>query len=262
MRLKDKVAIITGSSSGIGRAIALAYVREGAKVVISATHEDRCVKVVDEIKEAGGQAISVVCDVSNLDDQKNLLKESLDAFGKMDILVNNAAYAAREDIFEVTPESWDKQFSVGLRGLFFLSQSFAKQVISQGTSGRIINIGSVAGVMDFHPLSIAYHAMKAGVMHLTRVMGADLAQHKITVNCIGPGSTITPKSSSTDKDYRDYMTKGIPEGRMARPEEIAPPAIMFASDEAEYITGQTIFVEGGALAVYLGRAHSGEQDHK
>jgi len=105
MRLKDKVAIITGSSSGIGRAIALAYVREGAKVVISATHEDRCEKVVDEIKEAGGQAISVVCDVSNLDDQKNLLKESLDAFGKVDILVNNAAYSAREDIFEVTPES-------------------------------------------------------------------------------------------------------------------------------------------------------------
>jgi glucose 1-dehydrogenase len=256
MRLKDKVAIVTGGSSGIGRAIALGYVKEGAKVVIAALREDNSKEVVKEIKKMGGDAIYVVTDVSNLDDHNRLLAKSLEKFGKLDILVNDAAYSAREEIFDVTPESWDKQIDIGLKGLFFLSQSFAKQLIKQGSGGRIINIGSVAGVMDFHPVSIAYHVAKAGVIHLTRIMGVDLAKHKITVNCIGPGSTATPMSSSKDPQYREYMTKGIPEGRMANPEEIVPPAVMFASDEAEYITGQTLFVEGGALGVYLGRGHS------
>jgi glucose 1-dehydrogenase len=256
MRLKDKVAIVTGGSSGIGRAIALGYVKEGAKVVIAALREDNSKEVVKEIKKMGGDAIYVVTDVSNLDDHNRLLAKSLEKFGKLDILVNDAAYSAREEIFDVTPESWDKQIDICLKGLFFLSQSFAKQLIKQGSGGRIINIGSVAGVMDFHPVSIAYHVAKAGVIHLTRIMGVDLAKHKITVNCIGPGSTATPMSSSKDPQYREYMTKGIPEGRMANPEEIVPPAVMFASDEAEYITGQTLFVEGGALGVYLGRGHS------
>jgi len=256
MRLKDKVAIVTGGSSGIGRAIALGYVKEGADVVIAALREDNCEEVVNEIKEMGGNAIYVITDISNLDDHNRLLAKSLEKFGKLDILVNDAAYSAREEIFETTPESWDKHIDIGLKGLFFLSQSFAKQLIKQGTGGRIINIGSVAGVMDFHPVSIAYHVAKAGVIHLTRVMGVDLAKYKITVNCIGPGSTVTPMSSSKDPQYREYMTKGIPEGRMANPEEMVPPAVMFASDEAEYITGQTLFVEGGALAVYLGRVPS------
>jgi NAD(P)-dependent dehydrogenase (short-subunit alcohol dehydrogenase family) len=256
MRLKDKVAIVTGGSSGIGRAIALGYVREGAKVVIAALRQDDSKEVVNEIKKMGGDAIYAITDVSNLDDQNRLLAKSLKKFGKLDILVNDAAYSAREEIFDVTPESWDKQINVGLKGLFFLSQSFAKQLIQQGGGGRIINIGSVAGVMDFHPVSIAYHVAKAGVIHLTRIMGVDLAKHKITVNCIGPGSTATHMSSSKDPQYREYMTKGIPEGRFANPEEIVPPAVMFASDEAEYITGQTLFVEGGALGVYLGRSHS------
>jgi glucose 1-dehydrogenase len=256
MRLKDKVAIVTGGSSGIGRAIALGYVKEGANVVIAALREDNCKEVVNEIKKIGGDAIYVVADVSNLDDHNRLLAKSLKKFGKVDILVNNAGYSAREEIFDVTPASWDKQIDICLKGLFFLSQSFAKQLIKQGSGGRIINIGSVAGVMDFHPVSIAYHVAKAGVIHLTRIMGVDLAKNKITVNCIGPGSTVTPMSSSKDPQYREYMTKGIPEGRMANPDEMVPPAVMFASDEAAYITGQTLFVEGGALGVYLGRGHS------
>jgi glucose 1-dehydrogenase len=256
MRLKDKVAIVTGGSSGIGRAIALGYVKEGAKVIIADVSQDNSKEVVNEIKKMGGDAIYVLTDVSNFDDHERLLEKSLKKFGKLDILLNDAAYSAREEIFDVTSESWDKQINIGLKGLFFLSQRFAKQLVKQGSGGRIINIGSVAGVMDFHPVSIAYHVAKAGVIHLTRVMGVDLAQHRITVNCIGPGSTATPMSSSKDPQYREYMIKGIPEGRFANPEEMVPPAVMFASDEAEYITGQTLFVEGGALGVYLGRGHS------
>jgi len=255
MRLKDKVAIVTGGSSGIGRSIVLGFAKEGAKVVINATNEEKCVEVAEEVKKTGGDAIYYVMDVANLDDHKNLLSYTIDEFGKFDILVNNAAYSAREDIFEVTPESWDKQMDIGLRALFFLSQSFAKQLVSEGRGGRIINIGSVAGVMDFHPVSIAYHALKAGVIHITRVMGADLATHKITVNCIGPGSTKTPRLESAPPEYIEYLTTGIPEGRIANPDEMVPAAVMFASDEAGYINGQTLFVEGGALAVYLGRAH-------
>lgn len=254
MTLKDKVAIITGGSSGIGRAIAIGYVKEGAKVVITALHEDKCKEVVNEITNMGGDAIYYTIDVSNLEEHQLIIDTALNAFGKVDILVNDAAYSRREEIFDVTPETWDKQIGISLKGLFFLSQAFAKQLIKQGTGGRIINIGSVAGVMDFHPVSIAYHVAKAGVIHLTRVMGADLAPHRITVNCIGPGSTVSPMSASSNKEYYDYMTEGLPEGRMARPEEMVPPAVMFASDEAEYITGQTLFVEGGALAVYLGRS--------
>jgi glucose 1-dehydrogenase len=256
MRLKDKVAIVTGGSSGIGRAIALGYVKEGAKVIIADLREDNSKEVVNEIKKMGGDAIYVTTDVSHLDDHRRLLAASSEKFGKLDILVNDAAYSAREEIFDITPESWDKHMDVGLKGLFFLSQGFAKQLIKQGTGGRVINIGSVAGVMDFHPVSIAYHVAKAGVIHLTRTMGVDLAKHKITVNCIGPGSTATPMSSSKDPHYTEYMTKGIPEGRMANPEEMVLPAVMFASDEAAYITGQTLFVEGGALGVYLGRGDS------
>ena len=164
MRLKDKVAIVTGGSSGIGRAIALGYVKEGADVVIAALREDNCEEVVNEIKKMGGNAIYVITDISNLDDHNRLLAKSLEKFGKLDILVNDAAYSAREEIFETTPESWDKHIDIGLKGLFFLSQSFAKQLIKQGTGGRIINIGSVAGVMDFHPVSIAYHVAKVGVI--------------------------------------------------------------------------------------------------
>jgi NAD(P)-dependent dehydrogenase (short-subunit alcohol dehydrogenase family) len=148
---------------------------------------------------------------------------------------------------------------INLKSAFFLSQSFAKQVIRQGTPGRIINIGSVAGAMDMHPVSIAYHAAKGALINVTKVMAVDLAQYDITVNCIGPGSTITPLSASKNPEYDEYMTKGIPEGRRGKPEDMVPPAVMFATDEASYITGQTIFVEGGAMSVYLGK---GEPDFR
>ncbi len=113
--------------------------------------------------------------------------------------------------------------------------------------------------MDMHPVSIAYHAAKGALINVTKVMAVDLAQYDITVNCIGPGSTITPLSASKNPEYDDYMTRGIPEGRRGKPEDIVPPAVMFATDEASYITGQTIFVEGGAMSVYLGK---GEPDFR
>ncbi len=253
MRLKDKVAVITGGSSGIGRAITLGYVKEGAKVVIAALREDPCREVVKEVEEIGGQAAYFTLDVSDLSKHRELLDTAVNAFGKVDILVNDAGYARREGVFDVTPEDWDKMMDTNLKSVFFLSQSFARQVIKQGTPGRIINIGSVAGAMDMHPISIAYHAAKGALINVTRVMAVDLAHYNITVNCIGPGSTITPLSASKNPEYDDYMTKGIPEGRRGTPEDMVPPAVMFATDEASYITGQTIFVEGGAMSVYLGK---------
>jgi glucose 1-dehydrogenase len=253
MRLKDKVAVITGGSSGIGRAITLGYVKEGAKVVIAALREDPCREVVKEVEEIGGQAAYFTLDVSDLSKHRELLDTAVNAFGKVDILVNDAGYARREGVFDVTPEDWDKMMDTNLKSVFFLSQSFARQVIKQGTPGRIINIGSVAGAMDMHPISITYHAAKGALINVTRVMAVDLAHYNITVNCIGPGSTITPLSASKNPEYDDYMTKGIPEGRRGTPEDMVPPAVMFATDEASYITGQTIFVEGGAMSVYLGK---------
>lgn len=253
MKLTNKVAIITGGSSGIGRAITEGFAKQGAKVVIAARREDKCAEVTDGVKAAGGEAMYFLFDQGDLASHRDLIHTAIDAYGKVDILVNDAAYARRENMLDVTPESWDKQIDIGLKGLFFLSQHFSQHLIEQKTIGRIINIGSVAGVMDFHPISIAYHAAKAGVMIITKVMAVDLAQYGITVNCIAPGSVVTPLSASDDPDYDEYMTKGIPQGRRGTPEDIVPPAVMFASDEAQYITGQTIFVEGGALSVYLGR---------
>lgn len=253
MRLKDKVAIITGGSSGIGKAIALGYIKEGTRVVIASLHEEPCREAVKEVEDMGGEAIYYTLDVSDLDKHQELINKTLEAFGKVDILVNDAGYARRETVFDVTPENWDKMMDINLKSTFFLSQSFAKQLIKQGTPGRIINISSVAGAMDMHPISIAYHAAKGAVINITRVMAVDLAHYGITVNCIGPGSTITPLSSSKNPEYDEYMTKGIPEGRRGKPEDMVPPAVMFATDEANYITGQTIFVEGGAMSVYLGK---------
>ena len=254
MRLKDKVAVITGGSSGIGKAITLGFVKEGAKVVIAALHEEPCMEVVKEVEDMGGEAMYYTLDVSDLSKHQELLDKTVSKFGRADILVNDAGYARRETVFDVTPENWDKMMDVNLKSTFFLSQSFAKQVIKQGTPGRIINIGSVAGAMDMHPISIAYHAAKGAVINVTRVMAVDLAPYNITVNCIGPGSTITPLSASKSPEYDEYMTKGIPEGRRGKPEDMVPPAVMFATDEAAYITGQTIFVEGGAMSVYLGKS--------
>jgi glucose 1-dehydrogenase len=253
MRLKDKVAIITGGSSGIGRAITLGYVKEGAKVVIAALHEEQCMEAVKEVEDLGGSAMYYTLDVSDLSKHQELLDKTINKFGRADILVNDAGYARRETLFDVTPEDWDKMMDINLKSVFFLSQSFAKQVIEQGAPGRIINIGSVAGAMDMHPVSIAYHAAKGALINVTRVMAVDLAHYNITVNCIGPGSTITPLSASKNPEYDDYMTRGIPEGRRGKPEDMVPPAVMFATDEAAYITGQTIFVEGGAMSIYLGK---------
>lgn len=254
MRLKDKVAIITGGSSGIGKAITLGFVKEGARVVIAALHEEPCMEAVKEVEDIGGEAMYYTLDVSDLSKHQELMDKTINKFGRADILVNDAGYARRETVFDVTPENWDKMMDINLKSTFFLSQSFAKQVIKQGTPGRIINIGSVAGAMDMHPISIAYHAAKGAVINVTRVMAVDLAPYNITVNCIGPGSTITPLSASKSPEYDEYMTKGIPEGRRGKPEDMVPPAVMFATDEAAYITGQTIFVEGGAMSIYLGKS--------
>ncbi len=259
MRLKGKVAIITGGSSGIGRAITLGYVREGAKVAVAALREEPCIETVKEIEDIGGEAIYYTLDITDLDKHRALIDKTVEAFGKVDILVNDAGNARRENLFEVTPENWDKMMDINLKSAFFLSMSFANKLIEQGTPGRIINIGSVAGAMDMHPISVAYHAAKAAMIIMTRVMAVDLARYGITVNCIGPGSTITPMSASKDPKYDEYMTRGIPEGRRGKPEDMVPPAVMFATDEASYITGQTLFVEGGAMSTYLGKD---EPDHK
>ena len=259
MRLKDKVAIITGGSSGIGKAITLGYVKEGAKVVIAALRKEPCIEALKEVEDMGGEGIYHTIDITDLNKHAALINKAVKAFGKVDILVNNAGNARRENLFEVTPENWDRMMDINLKSAFFLSMSFANKLIKQGIPGRIINIGSVAGAMDMHPISVAYHAAKAAMMIMTRVMAVDLAHYGITVNCIGPGSTITPMSASSDPRYDDFMTRGIPEGRRGKPEDMVPPAVMFATDEASYITGQTLFVEGGAMSTYLGKD---EPDYK
>ncbi|MBU4299872.1 MAG: 3-oxoacyl-ACP reductase family protein [Nanoarchaeota archaeon] len=242
MKLKNKVAIITGAGRGIGRAIALAFAKEGAKIVVNSLHADHAESVTKEIKKAGGVAIAAAGDVSSSKDVKSLFSAAMKKFKKIDILVNNAGVVHFEPLVKITEKEWNETVSVDLKGTFFCSQAAAK-VMKKG--GKIINISSIAGVVGFAQLA-PYCASKGGVIELTRELALELAPD-LAVNGIGPGviETDMTKDLLADKKTRDGLLASIPMGRAGKPEEIAKAAVFLASDDSSYMTGQTIFVDGG-----------------
>jgi len=248
LSLEGKVAIVTGGSRGIGRVIALGFAEAGANVVVCSRTLTDLEKVAEEIEALGRRSLAVETNIAVKSEVDNLVEKTLEKFGTIDILVNNAAINIMRPLTELREDGWDKVMNVGLKGYYLCSQAVAKVMIEK-KSGNIINISSGAAVKAA-PMLGAYSISKAGVVMLTQLLAADLARYNIRVNAIGPGMVKTGFSQPMwgNPDMLKVMESQIPLGRLAEPEEIMAVALFLASDASSYITGQTIYVDGGSMA--------------
>ena len=244
MRLKNKVALITGSSRGIGRAIALRFAQEGANVVVNyLSSEKEALAVVKEIKKIGSDAIAIRCDVSQENEVKGMIGKIVKEFGKIDILVNNAGIVYDVPLFKKTLEQWKRTLEVNLIGVFLCSKYASEYMLKQST-GVIVNISSTNGINTGSPDSADYDASKSGVISLTKNLAKELSP-KIRVNCIAPGWIDTDMNKNLPKDFVKQEKEKIFVKRFGKPEEIAVVALFLASDDASFVTGSTIVVDGG-----------------
>ena len=249
MLLKNKVAIVTGGNSGIGKAIVLELARQGANVTVDyVSHPDATEELEKKVASLGDQAIGVDADVSKVADLERLIAATVKAFGRLDIMVNNAGIETRTSILDTTEQQYEKVLQVNLKSAFFGTQLAAKQMIKQGGGGHIINITSVHEDWPM-PGNIAYCLSKGGMRMLTRTAGVELAPHNILVVGVGPGAVATPINLSTMQDPAKMakLDAAIPLGRMAKPEEIASVVAMMAGGGASYITATTVFADGGLM---------------
>ena len=247
---KDKVAVVTGSSRSIGRGIALAFARSGCAVTVNySKSRDEADEVVNSIRQMGGKAIAVKCDVSKREEVENLFSATVDAFGKVDILVNNAGVAIGASLLETTDEIWDRHMMVNLKGVFICTQIVARHMIERGY-GKIVNISSNSGFGIAMPRDNSYAVSKAGVIQLTKSSAFELGKHNINVNCVAPGAVDTAmlRGNRSEEEYekvlegrRDAASLGI----TGTPEDSANAVLFFASDESRYITGKILLVDGG-----------------
>ncbi|HWW22414.1 MAG TPA: glucose 1-dehydrogenase [Edaphobacter sp.] len=251
-RLAGKVAIVSGSGSGIGQSIAIRLASEGASVVINYRgRPDGANATKSQIEAAGGKAITVQADVSKLTDTQNLIDQTYQQLGRCDILVNNAGIEKRADFWDVTEQDYDAVLNVNLKGAFFLTQAFVRRLRDAKQPGRIINISSVHEDLAFPHFS-TYCASKGALRTLMRNLSVELGPLGITVNNIAPGAIATPinKALLENKPLLDALLKNIPLGRMGTSEEVASVAAFLASDEAAYVTGSTYFIDGGLIRNY------------
>jgi glucose 1-dehydrogenase len=249
MKLQNKVAVVTGAATGIGKAIATAMAAEGAAVVIDYVGDPTFANAaVQVIQAAGGKVLAVPADVSNPGEVNRLIQKAVDSFGRLDILVNNAGLEYKHPFPEFPFELWQKVIAVDLTGPFLCAQAAAKAMIRQGGGGRIINISSIHEDLPM-PTNAPYCAAKGGVRMLMRTIAVELAPHKITVNNIAPGAIYTPIDADIEADPKmeAALMAEIPLGRWGKPEEVADLAIFLASDSASYCTGSTFFIDGGMI---------------
>ena len=247
---KGKVAVVTGSSRSIGRGVALALARSGCAVAVNyRKSREEADEVVNTIKEMGGKAIAVQCDVSKRDEVEAMFKTAIEEFGKVDILVNNAGVAFGGSILETTDEVWDTQLAVNLKGVFLCSQIAARHMVER-KYGKIVNISSNSGFGIAMDGETSYAVSKAGVIQLTKSSSYDLGPYGINVNCVAPGAvdTVMLQGGRSDEEYakvlqgrRDRSSLGI----VGTPADIANAVLFFASDESKYITGKILLVDGG-----------------
>jgi len=250
MRLKDKVAIVTGASSGLGRAIAALFAEEGAKVVVNAyKNVAGGEETVQQIKDAGGEAVLCIASVASEEGAQALTQAALDNWGRVDILVNNAGIEIRGGVLTLTSEEWDTMISVDLKGIFLCSKFAAPEMIKVG-GGSIVNVTSVLG-LDVIPERAAYCAAKAGAIHLSKSMALDLAQYNIRSNALVPGAFLTPLLEQSMIDSGNYegtkevLTNKSVFGRMGEHRELAQSALFLASDESTFVTGAVLQCDGG-----------------
>jgi 3-oxoacyl-[acyl-carrier protein] reductase len=245
MKLNNRVAIVTGSRRGLGRAIALGLAREGADCVICDLNLDDCAAVVREIEASGRKGLAIGCDVSKRNEVESMVQKTLEVFGKLDILVNNAARADFKPFLRLKDEDWDKAMESNLKGQFICAQTAARAMI-KNKWGRIINIASISsGIGNAFPLMSHYTASKGGVIGLTRAMALELAPYDINVNAVCPGAIDT---GIIPREMTKRMIARIPKGRLGRPEEVANLVVFLASQESEYMTGSAVVIDGGWLS--------------
>jgi 3-oxoacyl-[acyl-carrier protein] reductase len=244
MKLKDKVALITGASRGIGKATALLFAKEGAKVVINyLSSEKEAISVVDEIKKIGSEAISIKCDVSQEDQVKEMVKKTINTFGKINILINNAGIVYDLPLFKKTVSEWNHTLNINLIGPFLCSKYVSENMI-KNQSGKIINVSSTNGITTFSPESADYDASKSGLISLTKNLSKELAPN-IQVNCIAPGWVNTEMNKDLPSNFIEDEKSKISLKRFAQPEEIAKSILFLVSEDASYINGAVIQVDGG-----------------
>lgn len=248
MRLKNKVALITGASVGIGRHTALMFANTGATVVVN-SQSTRGQAVAAQIADEGGNALFIQGSVENPADAKHMVNKTVDTYGRLDILVNNAGIVLPGTVDNMSVEDWDRTFDVNVRGVFLISQFAVRQMLKQG-GGTIIHNGSIAGVKGLKDRA-AYSASKGAVVALTRAMALDYVDKHIRVNCVNPGTTLTPSLQDRINAFDDpvaakkMFVSRQPMGRLGEPDEIASAILYLASDEASFVTGEILNVDGG-----------------
>jgi 3-oxoacyl-[acyl-carrier protein] reductase len=242
--LTGKVAVVTGSSRGIGRAIAIMLARQGAKVVVnSAKSPEAAEAVVQEIRAAGGEAINVTANVAEQADADRLIKAAIDTFGRLDILVNNAGTTRDTLLMRMSEADWDAVLNLNLKGAFFCTKAAIRPML-RAKSGRIINITSVSGLAG-NAGQANYAASKAGLVGFTKSVARELASRNITCNAVAPGFVPTALTNVLPDDLKAKAIEAIPLGRVGSAEEIAAAVVYLASDEAAYVTGHVLTVDGG-----------------
>lgn len=244
--LQGKVALVTGASRGIGRAIALELARQGAKVAVNyAGSEAKANEVVEEIKNMGGEAFAIQADVSNAKAVDQMVKAVLERFERIDILVNNAGITRDNLLMRMKEEEWDDVMNINLKGVFNCTKAVTRPMMKQ-RYGRIVNIASIVGVSG-NPGQANYVAAKAGVIGLTKTAARELASRNITVNAVAPGFITTDMTDRLSEELKAEMLKQIPLARFGEPEDVAKVVSFLVSDAASYMTGQTLHVDGGMV---------------
>ncbi|WP_270181838.1 3-oxoacyl-[acyl-carrier-protein] reductase [Alkalihalobacillus sp. CinArs1] len=243
---EKKSALVTGGSRGIGRAIALELASEGMNVAVNyAGSEAKANEVVEEIKAAGGQAIAIQANVGNMEEVQGMVKEVISEFGSLDVLVNNAGITRDNLLMRMKEQEWDDVINTNLKGVFNCTKSVTRQMMKQ-RYGRIINVASVVGVAG-NAGQANYVAAKAGVIGLTKTTAKELASRNITVNALAPGFIETDMTDELSEEVKSGMKGQIPLGRLGAAEDIAKAVKFLASDDANYITGQTLHIDGGMV---------------
>lgn len=249
MKLSGKVAIVTGSTSGIGRAIAMLFASEGAKVMLTGRSSERLAEVERDIEKAGGQCIGITADLAELPEINKVVEGTIKEFGKLDILINCAGIFELANFLETSEDFYDRTMNTNLKSVFFMCQRAAKEMVKQG-KGKIINFSSIAGGQIGWPSYSVYCTSKGGVASLTQVLAAELAPYHINVNAISPGEIRTPMNESdlADPDFLKVMLDMTPLGRIGETKDVTSAALYLASEESDFMTGVQLVIDGGIVS--------------